>query len=123
MELVDCPSVTFSRQGAKRTLPFSFPCGQGSFTAALPAGARAAAFKDSPVGESPLCVAHGHAQSVLTFQSSTLLLQNKAAGLQSSTGDNWPGVDIQLCAELQERCVSGMLSPDATAIMCRTHGM
>ena len=58
-EPVDCPSLTFSSRGAKRTLPFSFPCGQGSFATALAAGGRAAALIASPVGDPPLCVSHG----------------------------------------------------------------
>ena len=55
VELVDCPSLTFSSRGAKRAPPLSTPCGQGSLTAVLAVGAMAAALMDSPVGDPPLC--------------------------------------------------------------------
>ena len=59
-ELADCPSLTFSSRGAKRTPCLSLPAGRGCLPMALPVGAEDAKSgtprEPAPV-KGPLCAA------------------------------------------------------------------
>ena len=57
MELADCPSLTFSSAGAKRTLPLLCAAGRGSLLTALAVGASGGSFRESPAVNGPLCSA------------------------------------------------------------------